>query len=745
MGSPRHLHHVHNLGGTTVEEEELATLLAGPPPTGTTAPVSARRWLILAVLCLSLLVTGIDGTIVNVALPTLVRDLHTSASQLQWVVDGYTIVFASFLLIAGNTGDRLGRKGAFIGGLLVFGAGSLACALVHQPQTLIFMRGVEGLGAAFIMPATLSILTNVFTDDVERAKAISIWAGVSGLGVAIGPLAGGFLLQHFWWGSIFLVNVPIVAVAIVAAVALVPDSRDPEAPRLDLIGTVLSTTGLIGVLYGIIQGPSTGWGKPGIIGAFVGGAVLLTAFVLWERHTSHPLLDVGLFANPRFTAASLAVTLVFFAMFGSLYFISQYLQFVLGYSPFRSGLALLPVAGVLMIAAPASAKLVARVGTKAVVTGGLLLVVASLLIFSTITATSGYGLIALVLVVIGVGMGLAMAPATDSIMGSVPPEKAGVGSATNDTTREIGGALGVAIMGSITTAIYVADFATGPTYRQLHAKAPVAAEAARASIGGAAIVSEKLPAAAAHAVTALANNAFVHALSSSVIVAAVVAFAGAVVALVFLPARAGARDDMATLIDGAAQRLDGTQRRSLAAATLGLLADAGMSSLTYNGVSARSGVATTTLQRYWTSRVDAVTDALQEIFAAHPVPDTGDLRADLEAYLEGLTELLSWPRSRQVIGALVTEAASDPELMHAFRARVTGPRRRELAARLESVPHRVVGPVAAAVDKLVGPLYYRSLIDGLALDRPFIRSVVESVIGPERPAVTGEPQVPGAP
>jgi MFS family permease len=238
---------------------------------------------VLAVLCLGLLVTGVDGTIVNVALPSLVRELHASSSQLQWMVDAYTIVFASFLLIAGSTGDRLGRKGAFIFGLLVFGGGSAACSLTHSANTLIFTRGIQGLGGAAIMPATLSIISNVFLDAAERARAIAIWAGVSGLGVAIGPLAGGYLLGHFWWGSIFLVNVPIVLVAIIAALVLVPESRDPHAPALDIVGTVLSTIGLIALLYGIIEGPNGGWTKPVIIGSFVAAVVLLGAFTLWEQ------------------------------------------------------------------------------------------------------------------------------------------------------------------------------------------------------------------------------------------------------------------------------------------------------------------------------------------------------------------------------------------------------------------------------------------------------------------------------
>ncbi|MBS1848305.1 MAG: MFS transporter, partial [Actinobacteria bacterium] len=391
-----------------------------------------RRWVTLAVLCLALLVVGIDGTIVNVALPSLVRELDATSTQLQWIVDAYTIVFAGFLLIAGSTGDRLGRKKCFVIGLTIFGAGSAACALAHDPTSLIVFRGIQGFGAAFIMPATLSILTNTFRDPTERAKAIALWAGVSGLGVAIGPLAGGYLLVHFWWGSIFLVNVPLVGVAIIAALVIVPESRDPQAPRLDLAGTAMSTIGLIGLLFGIIEGPSQGWGRPMVVGGFAIAVVLLTAFVFWERHTDDPLLDLSFFADPRFSAASVAVTLVFFAMFGSVFFVSQYLQFVLGYSAFKSGAALLPVAATLMVAAPLSAKLVAHLGTKIVVATGLAVVALGLYLFAFTTVDSGYSLIAGILVVVGLGMGLAMAPATDSIMGSLPPEKAGVGSAVND-------------------------------------------------------------------------------------------------------------------------------------------------------------------------------------------------------------------------------------------------------------------------------------------------------------------------
>ena len=696
-----------------------------------TADGDPRRWYILVVLCLGLLVVGIDGTIVNVALPTLVREIGASTSQLQWIVDAYTIVFASFLLIAGNTGDRLGRKKCFIFGLVVFGGGSLACALVHSPSALIATRAIQGFGAAFVMPATLSILANVFTAAGERARAIAIWAGVSGLGVAIGPLAGGFLLEHFWWGSIFLVNVPIVIVAIVAVIILVPDSRDEHAPRLDVAGTLLSTVGLVGLLYGIIEGPSAGWTDPKVVGGFVLAVVLLTGFVFWERHTDHPILDIGFFANPRFTAASVAVTLVFFAMFGTLFFVSQYLQFVLGYSALRSGAALLPVAVALMIAAPLSARLVARIGTKLVVTIGLLLVAAALLLFSTISVDSGYPLIGAVLVIIGVGMGLAIAPATDSIMGSLPREKAGVGSAMNDTTREIGGALGVAIMGSLTAAAYTSNIVASQGFSALQKASPAAAEAVKESVGNAAIAAEKFPASVAHAITLAADTAFVDALGQTVVIAAIVAFLGAAVAFFFLPARARGDDALDHLASGAALRLldDPEERRTLAAVALGLLADAGMSSLTYNAVASRSGISTATLEHYWTSRVDAVTDAMREVFAEHPVPDTGDLRRDLAAYLHDVGEVISTPRARRVLGVLVAEAGTDPDLAHALRERVLGPRRRELAERLER-DDGSFGSTDAALDRLFGPLFYRAVIMGAPIDDRFIDSVLSSVLDP---------------
>jgi EmrB/QacA subfamily drug resistance transporter len=500
------------------------------------ATIYRRRWGTLAVLCVSLLVIGLDTTILNVALPTLVEDLHATASQQQWMVDAYVLVFASLLLTAGALGDKFGRRGALTVGLALFGVGSAAAAFSGSAGALIGARGFMGIGGALIMPATLSILTNVFTDPAERAKAIGIWAGVSGLGVAIGPVTGGWLLEHFWWGSVFLINLPVVALGLVAGRVLIPTSRDPESPRLDLVGTAMSAVGLFALLYGIIEGPSKGWSNSSVVGAFAIGIVVLVSFVVWELRSSHPILDVRFFANPRFSGASVAITLVFFSLFGSIFFLTQYLQFVMDYGTLQAGLAIAPVALALMVAAPIAPILAKRFGTKAIVAAGLLVVAAALVLLSTATVTSGYGIVLAVIVTLGVGMGLAMAPATESIMGSLPKAKAGVGSAVNDTTREVGGALGVAILGSLLAAAYHSSMDTSAAVQALPAPA---AAAAHDSLGGAVQVAGQLGA-AGQPLLADATRAFVDAMSSTVLIGAVVAALGALVALVWLPSRAPA-------------------------------------------------------------------------------------------------------------------------------------------------------------------------------------------------------------
>lgn len=417
-----------------------------------------RRWLTLVVLCVSLVVIVLDNTILNVAIPTLARPrlaggLGASASDLQWVVDGYTVVFAGALLTAGSIGDRFGRYRTLAAGLFVFGAGSLLSALATSASMLIATRALMGTGGAFIMPSTLSILTNVFVDPTERRKAIGMWAGVAGLG-GLGPVTGGFLLNHFWWGSVFLVNVPIVAAGLLAGYFLIPDSRDPSASKLDPLGAVLSMAGLGAVLWAVIEAPSHGWASDRILLAFAVGFVILGLFIKWELTCSSPMLNMHFFQNPRFAAASGAITLTFFALFGTIFLLTQYLQIVLGYSALKAGAILLPQAAVMLVFAPMSSVWVGRFGSKAVVAGGLFVVSGALLGLSLLNEASGIRSIVGIAMILGFGMAHVMAPATDSIMGSLPRAKAGVGSAVNDTTRQTGGAIGVAVLGSLLASRY---------------------------------------------------------------------------------------------------------------------------------------------------------------------------------------------------------------------------------------------------------------------------------------------------
>jgi EmrB/QacA subfamily drug resistance transporter len=476
--------------------------------------VSNARWVALGVLCTSLLAIVIDNTIVNVALPTLVRELDADVSELQWVVDAYTLVFAGLLLPAGALGDRYGRRRTLLAGLLVFGVGSTAAAYAGGVDVLIVCRAVMGAGAAFIMPATLSLLITVFPDERERATAVGIWAATAGLGVALGPVAGGFLLDHFWWGSIFIVNVPLCVAAIVVGRRVVPESRDPVARRLDWAGATLSGTGLIALAWAVIEAPSDGWTSGPVLAAFALALVALGAFVLRQRRIREPLLDVGLFRNPRFSAASSTVMVLFFALFGFLFLATQYLQFVLGYSPLAAGVRVLPYAGAMIVFASVSAKLVSMFGTKRVATAGMLLFALGLAVAATVAVDSGYGRLAVAFVLMGAGMGLAGAPATESIMNSLPPARANIGSAVNDTTRELGGALGVAVVGSIMSSLYAA---------QLPADAPDSLGAA-VQLGGAAADA--------------AREAFISAMSTASLLVAGVAVLGALIAWLHLPARA---------------------------------------------------------------------------------------------------------------------------------------------------------------------------------------------------------------
>ena len=501
-----------------------------------------RRWLILTVLCFSLLVIVLDNSILNVALPTIQKDLNATSSDLQWIVDSYTLVFAGLLLTAGSLGDRFGRRGALQAGFVIFGLGSVASAMADSSGHLIAARAFMGIGGALIMPATLSIITNLFPAH-ERGKAIGAWAGVAGLGAALGPLTGGFLVEHFYWGSVFLVNIPIVVFGLLAGFFVIPTSKDPHAGKLDPLGALLSIAGLTALLYAIIEAPSNGWGSSKTIVIGTVGLVLLAGFAMWERTTDHPMLDVTFFKKPRFTSASLSITLVFFAMFGALFLLTQYFQYVLGYSPLETGIRMLPFAAAMMIVSPLSARLVERIGTKFTVALGLGLVTTGLLTMTQLQVDTPYANIWWRLMLMAAGMGLTMAPATDSVMGSLPLFKAGVGSAVNDTTRQVGGALGVAVVGSVLASTYgdkIAGFFAGTPV-------PAAAvDAARNSVGAIPQVAQQLSAnglgEAAAGLQKVADAAFVDAAHWGVAVAAVATAVGMVQALIFLPARARAED-----------------------------------------------------------------------------------------------------------------------------------------------------------------------------------------------------------
>jgi EmrB/QacA subfamily drug resistance transporter len=522
----------------------MTSLPAALAPFDRSSRAYQRRWWILAVLCLSLLVIVVDNSILNVAVPTLQKPkpvgLGATNSQLQWMVDSYTLVFAGLLLTAGSLGDRFGRRGALQFGMLMFGIGSVASALVHTPTQLIVTRGVMGIGGAFIMPATLSIITNVFPPE-ERGRAIGMWAAIAGVAVALGPISGGFLLQHFYWGSIFMVNLPIVAIALIAGIALIPTSRDPSKPALDPLGALLSIVGLGALVYAIIEAPDHGWTDPLILGTFAFAAIVLGGFALWERVTPSPMLDTSVWRSPRFSAASAGITLLFFAMFGSLFLLTQYLQFVMGYDPLQAGIRLLPMAGVMLVVAPSSARIVERVGTKRVVATGLSLAARGLALMAMLPShgISFWGDVAWRMMVMAAGMGLTMAPATESIMGSVPRAKAGVGSAVNDTTRQVGGALGVAIIGSVMSSFYGSRIVGLLTRAGVHgAPVSVAKQGLGRALGVAGDPSLPLAATQRAQLAQGAKDAFVAGMHRGVLVAAGAALVGAVIAARWLPANA---------------------------------------------------------------------------------------------------------------------------------------------------------------------------------------------------------------
>ncbi|QTA31620.1 MFS transporter [Streptomyces sp. CA-256286] len=498
--------------------------------------IHRRRWWILTVLMFSLLIVVLDNSILNVAVKTIAGPAPTgigaTQSELEWAINSYTLVFAGLLFTAGLLGDRIGRKKVLLFGILVFGIGSALAAMSASPGELITWRALMGFGAAFVMPATLAVLMNVFERD-EQPKAIGIWAGSVGLGIAIGPITGGLLLEHFWWGSIFLVNVPVVVLALVAMAILVPDSRDPKPGKVDPVGVALSIVGLVLLVYGIIRGGELAdFTDTTVLLSIIGGLLVLAGFVWHEKRSSHPAIDITYFRKPAFSAAVAAIALVFFALMGVTFFSAFYLQSVRGYSALQSGLLIVPLAAAQMIFAPRARLVVDRFGARAVCTVGMLLVAAGLASFALFGAGTPVWVMCLVFFVQGTGMAHIMPPVTVAVMQALPREKAGSGSAINNTFRQVGGALGIAVLGSVLSTVYRGDI-EGHLSAVPAGVRDVAGESIEATLG----VAEKLGPVAGKPLVAAANDAFISAMHVTALGSAAVALIGAVVVGLYLPGR----------------------------------------------------------------------------------------------------------------------------------------------------------------------------------------------------------------
>jgi EmrB/QacA subfamily drug resistance transporter len=507
-----------------------------------------RRRAILAVMCLSLLVVVIDNTILNTALPTLARVLHASTTDLQWITDGYTLTFAALLVMAGALGDRFGRRRALLLGLVIFAAGSAWAALSGDSSFLIAARALMGVGAAFVMPATLSILTAVFPAK-ERPGAIGAWSAIAGVGIVIGPTLGGLLLAHFYWGSVFWVNVPLVAVALAAVRTVVPDlpGRRAAGGRLDIIGALLSAAAMLAIVDAVIEGPNRGWTSAATLGELTLGAVFIAAFVYRELHVANPLIDVRVFRHRAFSAASSAIGLTFLALFGSLFALTQYLQLVHGYSPLSAGVRALPFAVAVMATAPMSSKLVARLGIRVVIPAGLTAMGGGLLMLSQATPTTSYTFLAIGVAIMGAGMGLVMAPAGESIMSVLPAAQYGAGSAINDTVQELGGSLGIAVIGSVVASSFRHSLATSGLPAQIVA-------AARPSIADADAVAAHAGPLAPH-VLQVAHAGFTTAMTTGFTSAGIIAVTAAALVAIALPPRAS-RQPQAGTAPAAAEHRD---------------------------------------------------------------------------------------------------------------------------------------------------------------------------------------------
>jgi MFS transporter, DHA2 family, multidrug resistance protein len=497
--------------------------------TGTVTDLGRRKWLALGALALSLLTVGLDLTVLNVALPTLATDLDASTGQLQWFADSYNLVLAAALLPAGMLGDRFGRKRMLLIALSLFGAASLACSFASSAGELIAGRAVLGLGAAFLLPLSMSVLPVLFTAE-ERPRALTVWITANALGIPLGPIVGGWLLDHYHWGSVFLINVPVVLIGLVAITFLLPESRNPQRSRLDIIGVLASSLGLVGFTYGVIEGGENGWGAASTLLTLAVGIASLVGFALWQRRTSDGLVDLSLFRSRGFTWGGILATLSMFAMFGVLFAMPQYFQAVIGADALGTGLRLLPVIGGLLVGAQLADRVAPRLGAAFTVALGFVLLAVGLMLGATTASDSAYGFAATWMALIGAGLGFAMPSAMDAAIGALSAERAGVGSALLMAMRQVGGTVGVAILGTVLSSTYRGALGDG------------APAAARDSVSAGAALAHQLGSAP---LLEGVRSAFVEGMDAMLWVSGGVAVIGVVLALRFLPRRAAASDPLA--------------------------------------------------------------------------------------------------------------------------------------------------------------------------------------------------------
>ena len=499
------------------------------------SPQFEKRWYVLVIMCLVLFIISIDNTVLNLALPSISSGLGATASQLQWIVDSYTLIFASLLITTGSIGDRYGRRKLLIIGLALFGVCSLGAALSVSTGMLIAFRLLLGVAGAMIMPSTLSILMDVFRERRERIKAIAIWSSIFSIGAGIGPIIGGFLINSFDWSAVFYLNVPIVLICLTGGYFLVPESKDSSAPKPDLPGVLLSIIGLMSLVFGMIQAGEQGWASTTVLASFGVAFIFLSAFIWWENHSTSPMLPLSFFKNMSFTGANAALTMSAFAMMGSMYFFSQFLQSVQGYSPVMAAICMFPMTPAVFLSTMGSIKVDRKMGTKFTVSMGLLLSGAGIFLFSqTAGINTPYGIIFLVQIILGMGIGFTMSPATNSVMSALPPGRAGIGSAMNDTTRQVGGALGIAVLGALMNGTYRSGV---NLLDGLSGISQVTLDQIRSSIQGAHIVALKLGTGLAGTVIQTSSQAFVNGMREALLIASVVMWIAAVTAWLILPAK----------------------------------------------------------------------------------------------------------------------------------------------------------------------------------------------------------------